>query len=198
MKNIVIGVLSLQGDFKEHINMLEKLKINTKEIRFPVQLEHINGLIIPGGESTTINKLFDKYGFRKRLLEFSVSGRSLFGTCAGLIVLAKRVIGEGEQLGLIDIDVKRNAFGRQIDSFEHKISLKLNINLGKRDFNSVFIRAPKVVRAGKNVKVIGKHKNEIVLARQANILVSAFHPELTKDTRIHQYFMSMVKDNLKE
>jgi 5'-phosphate synthase pdxT subunit len=198
MKDIIVGVLALQGDFREHINILKKLKIRTEEIRFPDQLDNVDGLIIPGGESTTINKLFDKYGFREKIYEFSGMGRPLFGTCAGLIVLAESVKGEDRQLGLIDIDVERNAYGRQIESFEQRINLNLNHKGSEKEFNSVFIRAPKIIRKGKHVKVLGKHDEEIVLAREDNILVSAFHPELTEDTRIHKYFISMILENLKE
>jgi 5'-phosphate synthase pdxT subunit len=198
MDNIIVGVLALQGDFREHVEMVKMLGVEAREIRFPEQLDQVHGLIIPGGESTTINKLFDKYGFRKKLNEFYKSGKPLFGTCAGLIVLAKKAKGEERQLGLIDIDVERNAYGRQIDSFEQKISLNLNHKAGKKDFNSVYIRAPKIIRKGDNVKVLGVHDEEIVLARQKNVLVSSFHPELTDDTRVHKYFIGMIREHIKE
>jgi 5'-phosphate synthase pdxT subunit len=198
MDSIIVGVLALQGDFREHIEMLKMLGVEAREIRFPGQLDQVDGLIIPGGESTTINKLFDKYGFRKKLHEFYESGKPLFGTCAGLIVLAKKAKGEENQLGLIDIDVERNAYGRQIDSFEQKISLNLNHSAEKKDFNSVYIRAPKIIRKGDGVKVLGMHDEEIVLARQENVLVSSFHPELTDDTRIHKYFIGMIREYVKE
>ena len=135
MRDITVGVLALQGDFREHINTLNKLNINTKEIRFPGQLDQVDGLIIPGGESTTMNKLLDKYGFREKIHQFSVSGKPLFGTCAGLIVLAESIKGEDSQLGLIDIDVERNAYGRQIESFEQSISLNLNHKGVKKEFD---------------------------------------------------------------
>jgi 5'-phosphate synthase pdxT subunit len=198
MDSIVVGVLALQGDFREHVEMVEKLGVEAREIRFPEQMDQIDGLIIPGGESTTINKLFDRYGFRKKLHEFYGSGKPLFGTCAGLIVLAKKAVGEESQLGLIDIDVQRNAYGRQIDSFEQKICLILNHKAEKKDFNSVYIRAPKIIRKGDGVKVLGMHDEEIVLARQENVLVSSFHPELTDDTRIHKYFIGMIREYIKE
>jgi 5'-phosphate synthase pdxT subunit len=198
MDSIVVGVLALQGDFREHIEMIKLLGVETREIRFPEQLDEVDGLIIPGGESTTINKLFDKYGFRKKLHEFYESGKPLFGTCAGLIVLSKEARGEEKQLGLIDIDVERNAYGRQIDSFEQRISLNLNHKAEKKDFNSVYIRAPKIIRKGEGVKVLGLHDDEIVLARQKNVLVSSFHPELTDDTRIHRYFIEMIREYVKE
>lgn len=198
MKNIVVGVLALQGDFREHINILKKMNIATKEIRFPAQLDEVDGFIIPGGESTTINKLLDKYDFKKKLKGFAKSGKPLFGTCAGLIVLACSMEDEEKQTGLIDIDIERNAYGRQIESFEQNISLNLNHKTGSREFNSIFIRAPRIIRTGKNVKVLGRYNKEAVLAREKNILVCAFHPELTEDNRIHQYFITMIIDDLKE
>jgi 5'-phosphate synthase pdxT subunit len=198
MDGIIVGVLALQGDFREHIRMLGMLGVEAREIRFPAQLDQVDGLIIPGGESTTINKLFDKYNFRDKLSEYHGSGKPLFGTCAGLIVLSKNANKEGKQLGFIDIDVERNAYGRQIDSFEQAISLELDHGSGRKDFNSVFIRAPKITRKGQDVKVLGMHEDEIVLARQENVLVSSFHPELTDDTSIHSYFIGMIRENIKE
>jgi len=198
MKKINVGVLALQGDFKEHIKMLRKLDISVIEIKFPQQLEEIDGLIIPGGESTTINKLMDKYGFKERLKDFSRSGKPIFGTCAGLIVLSSEVSGKGSGLGLINMKVKRNAYGRQIDSFEEMVSINFDHKPDPADFKSVFIRAPKIVYTGKNVKVFSSLGDEILLAREKNILVCAFHPELTDDTRIHEYFIEMINENLEE
>jgi len=198
MKKINVGVLALQGDFKEHIKMLKDLDIPVIEIRFPQQLEEIDGLIIPGGESTTINKLMDKYGFKERLKDFYKSGKPIFGTCAGLIILASEVSGKGPGLGFIDMKVKRNAYGRQIDSFEEMVSINLNHKPDPVSFKSVFIRAPKIVYTGKNVKVLSSLSDDILLAREKNILVCAFHPELTDDTRIHKYFIEMTIKNLEE
>ena len=198
MKNITVGVLALQGDFREHINILKKMNIATREIRFPAQLDRIDGFIIPGGESTTINKLLDKYDFKEKLKRFAKSGKPLFGTCAGLIILACGIADEEGQTGLIDIDIERNAYGRQIESFEQNIRLNLNHKAGSREFNSIFIRAPRIIRTGKNVKVLGRYNEEVALAREKNILVCAFHPELTDDSRIHQYFITMIIDGLKE
>jgi len=198
MKEIAVGVLALQGDFREHIETLKKLKVRTLEIRMPEQLDKVDGLIIPGGESTTINKLFKKYGFKEKLQEFSDKGKLIFGTCAGLIVLASRASGEEKQLGLIDIDVKRNAYGRQVDSFEQEIELYIDHDNGKKEFNSVYIRAPRIIRVGKGVEVLGMRDKEAVLVRQDNILGSTFHPELTGDTRIHEYFIDMIEKYLKE
>ena len=198
MKKINGGVLALQGDFKEHIKMLRKLDISVIEIKFSQQLEEIDGLIIPGGESTTINKLMDKYGFKERLKDFSRSGKPIFGICAGLIVLSSEVSGKGSGLGLINMKVKRNAYGRQIDSFEEMVSINFDHKPDPADFKSVFIRAPKIVYTGKNVKVLSSSGDEILLAREKNILVCAFHPELTDDTRIHEYFIEMINENLEE
>ena len=198
MKKINVGVLALQGDFKEHIKMLKDLNVPVIEIRSAHQLEEIDGLIIPGGESTTINKLMDKYGFKERLKDFSRSGKPIFGTCAGLIVLSSEVSGKGSGLGLINMKVKRNAYGRQIDSFEEMVSINFDHKPDPADFKSVFIRAPKIVYTGKNVKVFSSLGDEILLAREKNILVCAFHPELTDDTRIHEYFIEMINENLEE
>jgi 5'-phosphate synthase pdxT subunit len=198
MKNIIVGVLALQGDFREHINILKKMNIATREIRFPAQLDRVDGFIIPGGESTTINNLLDKYDFKEKLKRFAKSGKPLFGTCAGLIILACGIADEEGQTGLIDIDIERNAYGRQIESFEQNISLNLNHKPGSNVFKSIFIRAPRIIRTGKNVKVLGSYNEEVVLAREKNILVCAFHPELTDDNRIHQYFITMIIDDLKE
>ena len=196
MKKINVGVLALQGDFKEHIKMLKCLDVPVTEIRFSRQLENIDGLIIPGGESTTINKLMDKYGFKKKLDDFWRSGKPIFGTCAGLIILSSGVSGKGAGLGFIDVKVKRNAYGRQIESFEEMVSINFDHKPEPVEFKSVFIRAPKIVYTGKNVKVLSRSGDEILLAREKNILVCAFHPELTDDTRIHKYFIEMINENL--
>jgi pyridoxal 5'-phosphate synthase pdxT subunit len=196
MKKINVGVLALQGDFKEHIKILKDLDVSVTEIRFSCQLENIDGLIIPGGESTTINKLMDKYGFKEKLKNFRRSGKPIFGTCAGLIILASGVSGKGAGLGFIDMKVKRNAYGRQIDSFEEMVSINFDHKPEPVKFKSVFIRAPKIVYTGKNVKVLSRSGDEILLAREKNILVCAFHPELTDDTRIHEYFIEMINENL--
>lgn len=198
MKKINVGVLALQGDFKEHIKILKGLDVPVIEIRFSKQLEKIDGLIIPGGESTTINKLMEKYGFREKLKDFRRSGKPIFGTCAGLIILASGVSGKGPGLGFIDMKVKRNAYGRQIDSFEEMVSINFDHKPDPVEFRSVFIRAPKIVYTGKNVKVLSSLGDEVMLAREENILVCAFHPELTDDTRIHEYFIEMINKNLEE
>ena len=198
MRKVNVGVLALQGDFREHIKMLEKINVPVIEIRFPQQLEEIDGLIIPGGESTTINKLMDKYGFKEGLKVFMGSGKPIFGTCAGLILLASGVSGREPGLGFIDIKVKRNAYGRQVDSFEEVVSINLDHRPDPKGFKSVFIRAPKIVYTGKNVKILSSLGEDVLLAREKNILVCSFHPELTDDTRIHEYFIEMINENLEE
>ncbi len=198
MRKVNVGVLALQGDFSEHIKMLKKIDVPVSEIRFPWQLKKIDGLIIPGGESTTLKKLMDKYGFKEGLKVFSRAGKPIFGTCAGLIVLASGVSGKESGLGFIDIKVKRNAYGRQVDSFEEVVSISLDHKPDSKGFKSVFIRAAKIVYTGKNVKILSSLGDDIVLAREKNILVCAFHPELTDDTRIHEYFIEMINENLEE
>jgi pyridoxal 5'-phosphate synthase pdxT subunit len=198
MKKVIVGVLALQGDFREHINILRKINVEAREIRLPSQIGDLDGLIIPGGESTAINKLMEKYDLDKKIKKFALSARPLFGTCAGLIILSRRIEDGERQLGLIDIDVKRNAYGRQIESFEEKISLNLNHDMDSKKFNSVFIRAPKIIRTGKTVKILARNNDEVVLAREKNILVSTFHPELADDNRIHKYFVTMILEYLEE
>ncbi len=187
-----IGVLALQGAFIEHIHVLEKLGIEGVEIRLPEQLEGMEGLIIPGGESTTIGKLAVDYGLVEPLKEFARS-RPVWGTCAGMIFLAKDIGRDQPLLGLMDIKVNRNAFGRQVDSFEADLDIK---GLDT-PFHAIFIRAPLVtdVDETKNVEVLGQLEEGggIVAVRQGHLLATAFHPELTDDSRIHELFVKMVK-----
>jgi len=192
-KNIIIGVLALQGAFREHIIAIKKCQAEAIEVRFPEQLQNTDGLIIPGGESTTISKLIEKYNFKPKLIEYYNSGKPIFGTCAGLILLAKEVTGFNFGLGFIDISVTRNSYGRQVDSFEQEIDINLNGKIEK--FNAVFIRAPKIEKVGNSLQVLAKLNNDIVLAKQNNVLVCAFHPELTDNLRIHKYFLNMVKNS---
>jgi 5'-phosphate synthase pdxT subunit len=187
---ITVGVLALQGAFREHINSIKKCGANAQEIKFPQQLKNVDGLIIPGGESTTINKLIKKYNFKIYLDEFYKSGKAIYGTCAGLILIAKKVVNEDFGLGYIDVEVERNSYGRQIDSFEEYVSLEFN---REKKFKAIFIRAPRIINAGPEVDILSKINNDIILARQKNILVSTFHPELQDDTRIHEYFLKMIK-----
>ncbi|GGK35852.1 pyridoxal 5'-phosphate synthase subunit PdxT [Caldalkalibacillus thermarum] len=185
-----VGVLALQGAVREHLNMIEKCGAEPVAVKKVEQLDDLSGLIIPGGESTTIGKLIRRYGFRDPLLEKGQNGFPLFGTCAGLIVLAKTIEGgEDPHLPLMDIRVQRNAFGRQRDSFE----TDLHINGVGDGFRAVFIRAPLIVKVGEGVEVLARHKDQIVAARQNHLLAASFHPELTDDSRFHRYFLQMVQ-----
>lgn len=185
-----IGVLALQGAFIEHQKMLESLGADVVQVRLPEQLDNLDGLVIPGGESTVIGKLAVQYGLVEPLREFART-KPTWGTCAGMIFLAKD-IGVDRQpiLGLMDITVNRNAFGRQIDSFEADIPVPA---LGDVPFHAVFIRAPIATAAGEDVDVLASlGEGRIVAAQQGHLLATAFHPELTADTRVHAYFMDMV------
>ena len=184
-----VGVLALQGAFREHIRMLQALGAEAVEIRLPSQLDEVDGLVIPGGESTTMRKLMADYGLIDPLREFAASGKPVFGTCAGLIVMAERLGGRRQELlNLIDIDVERNAYGRQVDSREADISGEA---LGPEPFHAVFIRAPRILSTGPGVEPLARYRDQVVLARQRNILVATFHPELTGDSRIHELFLRM-------
>ena len=190
-----IGVLALQGDFAEHQVMLESLGAEVVQVRLPEHLDGLSGLIIPGGESTTIGKLATAYNLMEPLRQFGAT-RAIWGTCAGAIFLAKDAQREQPLLGLMDIVIKRNAFGRQVDSFEvdlHVPCLALN---GSKDtpFHTVFIRGPLIESVGKGVDVLAKlDDGKIVAAQQGKLLVTSFHPELTNDNRFHQYFMELAK-----
>jgi 5'-phosphate synthase pdxT subunit len=186
-----IGVLAMQGGFAEHIVILRKLGVEAEAIRDPSQLRNLDGLIIPGGESTAIGRLMACYGLVQPLKEMAREGFPLFGTCAGMILLAKQVIGASvDGIGAMDIKVKRNAFGRQVDSFESLVPITV---LGEPPFPAVFIRAPIILEAGAEVQVLARlESGTVVAARQGNLLVSAFHPELTSDLRFHAYFLKIV------
>ena len=186
---MIVGVLALQGAFREHALMLRRNGINALEVRLPSQLAEVDALIIPGGESTTITKLMREYGFPARIKEFAASGKPVFGTCAGAIVLAGRVNGRRQTLlDLIDMDIKRNAYGRQIESREVDLAIDF---LGKKPFRAVFIRAPQIIKVDPEVEPLAYYQDRVILARCRNILVSTFHPELTGDPRIHLYFAKM-------
>lgn len=190
-----IGVLGLQGAVREHINSIEASGAEGLVIKRKEQLDDIDGLILPGGESTTMRRLIDKYDFFDALIDFGKKGKPIFGTCAGLILLANDLVGDHKpHLQLMDMKVERNAFGRQKESFE----AELNIAGVAEDFEAVFIRAPYVVEAGEQVEVLATYNNNIVAAKQANFLCSAFHPELTDDHRLTQYFVEMVEQSKKE
>ncbi|MEK4045780.1 pyridoxal 5'-phosphate synthase glutaminase subunit PdxT [Paenibacillus sp. FSL H8-0048] len=188
-----IGVLALQGAVTEHIVSIEKTGAQGLPIKRIEELDGVEGLIIPGGESTTIGKLMRKYGFIEAIRDFAGQGKPIFGTCAGMIVLAKRIAGdEAGHLELMDITVARNAFGRQRESFECDLQVK-----GIAEpVRAVFIRAPLIEEVGPDVEVLTLYKDEIVTARQGNLLACSFHPELTDDYRLHQYFAGMVEDRI--
>ncbi|MBI4340314.1 MAG: pyridoxal 5'-phosphate synthase glutaminase subunit PdxT [Chloroflexi bacterium] len=186
-----VGVLALQGDFAEHLAVLRRLNVEATEVRLPGQLEGLDGLIIPGGESTTIARLMDVYSIREALQRRVKEGMAVWGTCAGMILLARRLVEDRpEPLGLMDLEVRRNAYGRQVDSFEADIPIK---PLGESPFHCIFIRAPKIVNVGGGVQVLGSlAEGGVVAAQQGKLLATAFHPELTDDTRFHKYFLDLV------
>jgi pyridoxal 5'-phosphate synthase pdxT subunit len=188
-----IGVLALQGDFSEHIAMLKRLKVDASEVRLPEHLKGLDGLIIPGGESTTIGKLAVAYNLMEPLKLFG-QRHAIWGTCAGAIFLSKDVSRDQPLLGLMDIKVQRNAFGRQIDSFETDLDVPelKQVTGTKEDYHAVFIRAPIIESVGEAVKVLASVPDgRIVAAQQGHLLATSFHPELTSDTRFHEYFLSL-------
>jgi 5'-phosphate synthase pdxT subunit len=189
-----IGVLASQGAFIEHIAALRKLKVEALPVRLASQLNGLDGLIIPGGESTSITKLMASANLTGEIKSLAKQGMPIFGTCAGMIVLATRNSDRDvEPLGLMDIIVKRNAFGRQLDSFETELSVPV---LGAKPFPAVFIRAPLIERVNNNVEILARLADgTAVAARQGKMLVAAFHPELTEDLRFHRYFLDIVGGN---
>ncbi|WP_316572885.1 pyridoxal 5'-phosphate synthase glutaminase subunit PdxT [Neobacillus sp. YIM B06451] len=188
---VKIGVLALQGAVREHVQSVVASGAEPVEIKSVDQLKDLDGLILPGGESTTMRKLIDKYGFMEELRAFAASGRPMFGTCAGLILLAKNIVGYDEpHIGVMDVTVERNSFGRQRESFEADLEIK-----GVADsFTAVFIRAPHIVEVGEGVEVLATHNDRIVAARQGQFLGCSFHPELTEDHRLAAYFIKMAEE----
>ena len=180
-RRLRIGVLAVQGNFREHADVLRRLRAEPVEVRLPEQLEGLDGLILPGGESTAITRLMRLYGLDEALRRFEAP---VFGTCAGMIVLDR------DHLGLADFRVQRNAFGRQVRSFE----ADLDIGDGDEPLNAVFIRAPWLEEAGPDVEVLAEVDGHPVLAREGRLLVAAFHPELTDDTRVHERFLTIVRE----
>ena len=190
-----IGVLASQGAFAEHIKVLKQLDIEAVPVRLPDEIKGVDGLIIPGGESTTISRLIAAYHLEEEIKTLAKGGKAIFGTCAGMILLSKDISGNTTKaLGLMEIRVKRNAFGRQRESFETEISVP---TLGKEPYPAVFIRAPLIEQCGDGVEVLAKlNDGTVVAARQDKLLVTAFHPELTGDYRFHRYFLDMVSDRV--
>jgi pyridoxal 5'-phosphate synthase pdxT subunit len=181
-KQTRVGVLAVQGDFEAHAAALRKLGCDASEVRRPEQLDALDALVLPGGESTTISKGLRAYGLEQPLRDFTRSGRPVLGTCAGLIVLGRN------HLGLIDIEARRNAFGRQVKSFEADITVR---GLGEEPLRAVFIRAPWIEQLGPRVESLAEVEGHPVVARQDNVLVAAFHPELTDDLRVHAFFLAL-------
>jgi len=188
-----VGILALQGDYAAHSKVLEALGVSWRLVKVPRELAEVDGLIIPGGESTALLKLMAPVAMRPALEQFHARGRPIFGTCAGLILLAQETIRPPqESLGLIEIVAERNAYGRQVDSFI-TLGTPLVAELGSEPLEMVFIRAPKIARLSAQVTPLAAWQDEIVLARQGTILVASFHPELTEDHRVHQYFLHMIE-----
>lgn len=186
-----IGVLAVQGDFAEHSAVLRRLGVASVEVRLPPQLAAVDGLIIPGGESTTLSRLMTIYQLREPIAAMAARGQAVWGTCAGMIMLAQEIAeADPQPLQLMDIGVRRNAFGRQIDSFEQALPIA---GLDAEPFPAVFIRAPIVARTGPAVTTLAALPNggPAVAVQQGNLLATAFHPELTGDDRLHRYFLNM-------
>jgi 5'-phosphate synthase pdxT subunit len=189
-----IGVLALQGAFREHLQTLESIGVEGVAVRLPQDLEGISGLILPGGESTTMRKLIDRWGLRAPIMRMAEAGAPMFGTCAGMIVLSKEIAGGEEPvLPLLDVTVERNAFGRQLDSFEAELSVPV---LGDTPVHAVFIRAPIIERTGPDVDVLAKlDDGRVVAVREKNVIATSFHPELAGETRFHRLVATMAAEH---
>jgi 5'-phosphate synthase pdxT subunit len=189
-----IGVLALQGAFAEHVNVLRHIGVDAVEVRLPEQVADLDGLVLPGGESTTMRRLIDRWGLRQPILELAARGAPLFGTCAGMIILAKDIAdGDEPVLPLLDVTVERNAFGRQLDSFETDLAVPL---LGDQPVHGVFIRAPVIDRVGPEVDVMARlDDGRIVAVRDRNVIATAFHPELAGETRFHRLVATMAAEH---
>ncbi len=190
----IIGILALQGDFAAHGRVLDRIGCRAVEVRKPEQLDEISGLIIPGGESTTLLKLMATWNFEPAIREFHAAGKPIFGTCAGVILLATDVTHPAQHsLGLLDVTVERNSYGRQIDSFEARGTLCDDGRDIDVPLEMVFIRAPRIVRVGPGVRVLARHENEPVLVATRNIFGATFHPEMTSDSTVHELFVSVCR-----
>lgn len=185
-----VGVLAVQGAAREHLDALRRLEVEALAVRTPEEVASSDALIIPGGESTTIGKLMARYGLLAPIREHAAAGKPLLGTCAGMILMARQIEAAAKdqpRLGVMDITVERNAFGRQVDSFEADLDFR-GVNSGP--VRAVFIRAPLITAVGEGVEVLAVHEGRIVAARQGRLLALAFHPELTSDLRVHRHFLS--------
>ncbi len=189
-----VGVLAIQGDFAEHIAVLGKLGVTAREIRLPEQLDSLDGLIIPGGESTTLSRLMTIYNLREPIAQMAGRGHAIWGTCAGMIMLSREITEQDPvPLDVMDIGVQRNAFGRQVDSFEQDLNVSA---LGGAPYHAIFIRAPVIIRVGRGVKVLSALEDERPVAvQQGNLMATSFHPELTNDYRFHSYFLDLANGN---
>jgi len=189
-----IAVLALQGAFREHLQTLDAIGVEGVPVRLPKDLDGVSGLILPGGESTTMRKLIDRWGLRQPMLDLAERGSPIFGTCAGMIVLAREIAGGEEPiLPLLDISVERNAFGRQLDSFEGELNVPV---LGDQPVHGVFIRAPIVDRTGPDVDVLARlDDGRVVAVRERNVIATAFHPELAGETRFHRLLATMASEH---
>jgi 5'-phosphate synthase pdxT subunit len=189
-----IGVLALQGAFAEHVSVLRSIGVEAVEVRLPEHVADIDGLVLPGGESTTMRKLIDRWGMRGPLMDLAARGAPMFGTCAGMIVLARDIAGgEAPILPLLDVTVERNAFGRQLDSFETELPVPL---LGDTPVHAVFIRAPVIERVGEGVEVMASLPDgRVVAVRQRNVIATSFHPELAGETRFHRLVATMAAEH---
>ena len=189
-----IGVLAVQGAFIEHLRTYRSIGVDAVEVRLPEDLEGVSGLTLPGGESTAMRRLIDRWGLRQPILDLAESGAPIFGTCAGMILLAREITdGEEPVLPLLDVTVQRNAFGRQLDSFEADLQVPM---LGDEPVHGVFIRAPVIVRVGPSVEVMARLDDDRVVAvRERNIIATAFHPELAGETRFHRLVATMAAEH---
>jgi pyridoxal 5'-phosphate synthase pdxT subunit len=189
-----IGVLAVQGDFAEHLATLRSIGVGAVEVRLPSDVTGLDGLILPGGESTAIRRLIDRWDLRQPILELARSGAPIFGTCAGMIILADDIVdGDPPILGLLDVSVRRNAFGRQLDSFEIELAVPI---LGDQPVHAVFIRAPIIERTGPGVDILARlDDGRIVAVRERNIVATSFHPELAGETRFHRLVATMAAEH---
>jgi len=188
---VKVGILALQGDFAEHLRVFSRLDCEAVPVKKPEEVLECDGLVIPGGESTTIGKLCQRFGVDEAIIHLHQRGAPIWGTCAGMILLAKEIEGSDQwRLGLMNIAVRRNAFGRQVDSFETDLTMD---GIPDGPVRAVFIRAPYVTRVWGQAQVLATFEGNIVMARQDKLLATAFHPELTDDCRIQQYFLEMVR-----